>query len=266
MKLALAPLLKGLWQHPLVKGLEVDAENAITVHRRMIEAKPLLKQHYIRWYRECLPAYEATRHLGGALVEIGSGAGFLEEFIPDLVKTDVVPSPYTSRVVDATQMDFRDGSLRALFLIGVLHHIPDPAAFLREAVRCLQPGGRLVVIEPTNNAFQRFLASRLDHYEYYDDAISEWTNGAGGRMTRANLALSWVIFFRDRERFSREFPLLELAEVRYHTFLSYILSGGMTYRSFVPFFAAPIVDVVEALPRPVMRRLATAMTLELIKA
>jgi len=265
VKLALAPLLKGLWQHPLVKGLEVDAEDTITAHRRMIEAKPLLKQHYLRWYRECLPAYEETKHLSGPLVEIGSGAGFLEELIPELVKSDVVPSPYTSRVIDATRMDFRDGEVRAFFLIGVLHHVPDPAAFLREAVRCLQPGGRLVVIEPTNNPLQRFLASRLDHYEYYDDAIPDWTNGTEGRMTRANLALSWVIFFRDRERFSREFPQLELAHVRYHTFLSYILSGGMTYRAFLPSFAAPIVDIVEALPGPVMKRLATAMTLDFVK-
>ncbi len=265
MNFALGPMVKTLMQHPLVKSLDVDAEDTIAAHRRMIEAKPLLYRHYVRWYRECLPAYVETKALEGALVEIGSGAGFLDKFIPDLVKTDVVPSAYTTRVVDAMHMDFRDSELRALFLIGVFHHIPQPALFLREAVRCLRPGGRLVLIEPTNNPFQRFLAKHLDHYEYYDDTIADWINGTDGRMSRANLSMAWVIFFRDQARFASEFPALRLLKVRYHTFLSYILSGGMTYRSFLPSFAAPLVDGVEAIASPFMKDLATAMTLDFVK-
>jgi ubiquinone/menaquinone biosynthesis C-methylase UbiE len=30
----------------------------------------------------------------------------------------------------------------------VFHHIPKPEAFLKEASRCLRPGGRIVMIEP----------------------------------------------------------------------------------------------------------------------
>jgi len=265
VKFAVGKIVKKMWQHPLVCQLDVDAAHAIEAHRRMIEAKPLLRRHYVRWYRECLPAYEATKNMPGLVVEIGSGGGFLDQFIPELVKTDVVPTANCERVLDAMHMDFEDGEVKNLFLIGAFHHIPVPTKFLQEAQRCLRVGGRLVMIEPTNNPFQRFLAKHLDHYEHYDDKIPEWIDTTWTRMSGANLSLAWVIFFRDRDRFAREFPTLRLKRVRYHTFLSYILSGGMSYRSFLPGFAGPVVDLVEALSAPFMKHLATAMTLDLVK-
>ncbi len=258
-------LIKEIWQHPLAKGVRVDGANAIEIHRRILQSKPLLRRNYLRWYRECFPAFEETKGLRGEVVEIGSGAGFLEEIIPGLVKTDVVPSPYASRVVDAMRLDFGDETLRCIFLIGVLHHIPLPGKFLHEAARCLVSGGRLVMVEPNNSFFQRFLTRHLDHYEYFDDNIEDWVNGSTGRMDNANLALPWVIFVRDRARFEKEFPLLKIKPIRYHTFLSYVVTGGMTYRAFLPSLAAPLVDCIEKAASPFMQKLGTGMTIDVVK-
>lgn len=49
---------------------------------------------------------------------------------------------------DAVQLPFRDGAFSSVFVRDLLHHLPQPAAALREAVRVLQPGGRLCLVEP----------------------------------------------------------------------------------------------------------------------
>lgn len=259
-------VIKKIWQHPLAKGVNVDQATSIETHHLILRSKPLLRRNYLRWYRECLPAHTETRRLPGEVIEIGCGAGFLEEVIPDVVKTDVVDSPYASRVVDAMHMDYPDKSLKCIFLIGVLHHMPQPADFLKEAERCLVSGGRIVMVEPNNSFLQRFLTRYLDHYEFFDDTIKEWINGSAGRMENANLALPWVMFVRDRVRFEKEFPSLKIKNIRYHTFISYIVTGGMTYRSFLPGFSAPLVDGIETIASPFMKKLGTGMTIDLIKA
>jgi SAM-dependent methyltransferase len=49
---------------------------------------------------------------------------------------------------DATQLPFRSDAFDSVLIRDVLHHVPDRFALLREAVRVLQPGGTLAVIEP----------------------------------------------------------------------------------------------------------------------
>ena len=219
----------------------------------------------MKWYRDFLKAFEETKGLAGEVIEIGSGAGFLEKVIPGLIKTDVIPNPYAHKVTDAAKLDFGDKSLRCIFLMGVLHHVSFPDRFLEEAQRCLVPGGHLVMMEPNNNFLLRFLSRFLGHYEYFDDQIEDWVNGSTGRMTNANLALPWVIFVRDRARFEKKFPSLKINHIKCHTFLSYLVTGGMTYRSFLPSFTAPLIDGVEFLARPFMKKLGTAMTIDIVK-
>ncbi|MBI5367743.1 MAG: methyltransferase domain-containing protein [Planctomycetes bacterium] len=261
----LGTLVKRYWSQPLSVGVDLDGPGAIAVHRRIIESNPCLQAHYRRWYRECLPAVQETRALPGLLVELGSGAGFLDQVIPGLIKTEPVPSPFAHRVVDAMALDFPDASLRSLFLIAVLHHVPRPAAFLAEAQRCLRPGGRLVLIDAHNSLPQRLLCRVLDHYEYFDATAPDWSNEDRGRMTRANLATAWMIFVRDRARFEREYPGLEIRSIRHHTFLSYILSGGMSYRPFIPPGAVRLCDLLESAARPLMPWLGTAMTIDIVR-
>lgn len=122
------------------------------------------------------------------------------------------------------------------------------------------------MVEPSNNFLQRFVVRYFDHYEYFDDTIEDWVNGSvTGRMTQANMALPWVIFVRDRARFQKEFPTLKIKEIRYHTFLSYAITGGMTCRSFLPSFAAPLIDGIETLARPIMEKVGTQMTIDIVK-
>lgn len=267
MLYSLQVMLRRLLLHPLVRPMarstDVEGEAAFEVHRRLIASKPLLRHVYSRWYRECLPAYEATRGMEGFAVEVGSGAGFLEEWIPGLVKTDCLENSYIHRVCDAMALDFPPASLKNLFGISVLHHFPRPEKFFDGALRSLKPGGRLVLVEPNNCFLEKLLCRWLHHYEYYDDRIPDWNNEVRGRLCHANLALPWVIFVRDRRRFEKEYPGLEILNIRYHTFLSYYVSGGMSFRQFFPSKGIPLVDGLERLAAPFMKRLGTMMTIDL---
>jgi ubiquinone/menaquinone biosynthesis C-methylase UbiE len=49
---------------------------------------------------------------------------------------------------DAAALPFRDASFRTVFVRDLLHHVPEPARVLAEAVRVLAPGGRLCILEP----------------------------------------------------------------------------------------------------------------------
>jgi len=258
-------LLKQFWIHPLARSIDVNDAHSIAIHRKIIQSKPLLKATYRRWYREILMAHKEIENLTGDVIEIGSGAGFLDELIPELIKTDVAPNPFASKIVNAMNLDFRDEQLKAIYLIGVLHHISDPARFLAEAQRCLKPGGRLVIIDPNNSWTERALCKFLDHYEYFDDKINDWKNDSANHMTNANLAVTWVIFTRDRARFEAQFPQLHIRIIRHHTFLSYFLSGGMTYRSFLPSITTPLWEGFENILAPAMKILGTSMTIDIEK-
>jgi predicted SAM-dependent methyltransferase len=82
------------------------------------------------------------------MVEIGAGPGFFKAYCPQLISTDVISTPYVDVVCDAGSLPFQSGSVGALLMVDVLHHLPKPLEFLAEAGRILHPGGRLAMIEP----------------------------------------------------------------------------------------------------------------------
>lgn len=121
------------------------------------------------------------------------------------------------------------------------------------------------MVEPHNSFRQRLLCRILDHYEYFDDRITEWRNRAPGRMTDANLALSWVIFVRDRARFEHQFPRLRILDIRYPTVFLNVVSGGMSYRAFVPASSLPVLIALERALRPSCPDSRTMMTIDVAK-
>jgi SAM-dependent methyltransferase len=95
------------------------------------------------------------------ILEVGSGAGGITEFLRFPVhgldaafdRTEPVATPYLIRVAGRAQdMPFEDRSFDAVVAAEVMEHIPAegrPDA-LREMLRVLRPGGRLVVTFPAD--------------------------------------------------------------------------------------------------------------------
>jgi hypothetical protein len=98
-------VFKSLMTHPLTRELDINSPDAISVHRQLIAAKPLLLDVYESWYGDFAKSAAATAHLGLPRVEIGCGASHLERYVPDVIKTDVVPHDNVDRVVDGTARD-----------------------------------------------------------------------------------------------------------------------------------------------------------------
>src|SRR4051812_44371543 len=82
----------------------------------LIERKTALKKFYEEVYAKYAACLERCPKQG-EVIELGSGAGFVQEVIPQVIKTDVIQYPNLDRVVDATQMPFPANSLRAIFML-----------------------------------------------------------------------------------------------------------------------------------------------------
>ncbi len=67
------------------------------------------------------------------------------------------------RVADATKMPYEDGRFDAVFESGVVHHVSDWQAALREVARVLKPGGRFCFAEPSRGRLRGGLYRVLPH-------------------------------------------------------------------------------------------------------
>lgn len=141
---------------------------------------------------------------GPRVLEVGSGTGLHARWI--LTNTPAVytgldlsppmsrlaaeriereaPRPGTLVVGDALRLPFPDGAFDAAFASGTVHHVPDPAASIRELVRVVRPGGRVAALEP--NPFfpsmaiaATFVAAERGSWGVTAPKLARWGRAAG---------------------------------------------------------------------------------------
>jgi SAM-dependent methyltransferase len=212
------------------RELDVDDPRTTQLWKQIVKRKGFLNSIYEEWYSE-IKAWLPTD--GGAVLELGSGAGFLRERIPDLVTSDILHGPGLRTVLDAHQLPFRDGSLRAVVMTDVIHHLPRVQSFFAEAARCVRPDGRIVMMEPWVTVWSRVIYRYLHPEPILADAQS-WDFESTGPLSGANSALPWILFCRDREQFLAEFPEWRIRTIKPMMPFRYILSGGLSPVSLMP--------------------------------
>jgi len=231
---------------------DLDAVSTTILHGEIIRKKGFLKRLYIDFYKEFL---KSSKDSGGLFIEIGSGCGFLKELIPGVITSDILPIEGIDICLSALSMPFFDNTVSRFFMIDVLHHL------LNEVQRCLKVGGKCVMIEPGNTLWAKFIYQNFHHERF--DPDGNWGFEGSRPLSDANGAIPWIIFCRDRERFKREFPNLKIAHLSFSTPFRYLLSGGVSMRSLVPFFLYDIVKGIEFLLSPLNRYLGMFMKIEL---
>jgi SAM-dependent methyltransferase len=240
-------------REPRLRGLDIDGEDRISVHRRILLEKPMLRGVFDETYRMLL-RLDAKHFRGeGKRVEIGSGVSGFKELCPELVTTDVLPAPHLDMVLDAHAMDLPDESVRAIYGIHCFHHFHDPEAFFRELMRVLVPGGGCILVEPYHGPVAAKFFENVFDTETFDATQESWESDASV-MENANQALSYIVFERDRERFERLFPDLEIVEQSWiANYPRYLLSGGLNFRQLLPTFTIPMLKAAEFVLRPIGR-------------
>jgi SAM-dependent methyltransferase len=222
-------VLERLLGHPATRGLDLDDPATTAIRREVVRSKPFLKAVYDEWYGLMLARLPDVE---GSLLELGAGGGFLKERQGDVITSEVFPVPGIDRVVDAQRLPFEDSSLRAILMTNVFHHIPDVALFLTEAERTLVPGGRIIMVEPWNTWWSRFVHRHL-HVEPMMPDVAAWEFPASGPVSSANAALPWIVTARDRDKLESEWRL-RVIETRPFMPFRYLASGGVSLRSLQP--------------------------------
>lgn len=255
-------LLQSALAHPLARGVDIDSPETTIVRRKIIQSKPFLQRVYREWYARL--AGGLPRPQGRPVLELGTGAGFLKEHLPGLLTSDILHLPGLDLVLEGQALPFASGVLGGIVMVNVFHHIPRPQSFLKEAARCVAPGGSLAMIEPWVSDWSRWVYSRL-HYEPFDPQAIEWDFPVSGPLSGANGALPWMIFERDRILFEVAFPEWQVKAIRPCMPLSYLLSGGVSMRSLAPGWSYAIAHGFERLLQPWMGELAMFAHIVLVR-
>ena len=247
-----------------IKNIEdLDKAESTVLHRNIIKKKVFLHKLYLEYYEIFK---ENTKDIpDGFKIEIGSGGGFLKEVINDVITSDVLELPGVDKAFFAEKIPYPDKSIAAFFLLNTLHHLKEPDKFFSEINRCLKPGAKIIMIEPTNTLFSR-LVFKYIHHEQFDEKKDSWQVDGEGRMADANLAMPWSIFSRDKKKFLAKYPDLEILHINKHTPFRWFLSGGMAYRQFVPSASFGFFTKIEKLLSPFDNILCSFMTIVLKKS
>lgn len=238
--------------HPLTGSLDLDDPATTELRRHIIGSKPFLKAIYREWYSMLADSLPAEK---GQVLELGSGAGFCSDFIPRLITSDIFVCPGARLVIDAARLPFSANSLRAVVMTNVLHHMPNVRQFFAEALCCLVPGGKILMIEPWVTRWSRFVYTRL-HHEPFEPETTSWSFSTSGPLSGANGALPWILFERDRVEFLKQFPQFTIEKVQPFLPFRYLVSGGVGLRSLMPGFAHGAWASLERGLQPAMTHLA----------
>ncbi len=132
-----------------------------------------------------------------AIADIGAGTGFLAAGLAPLVKRVYVVDGSAEMLdvarenlsafdniefhkADGASLPFPDESLDAVFANMYLHHMVDPLAAIREMVRILRPGGRLVITDMDSHPYAWLKEEMADVWQGFErDQMREWYREAG---------------------------------------------------------------------------------------
>jgi SAM-dependent methyltransferase len=248
--------LRNWLYEPRVHGVNVDDISLLNIHMEILREKPLLKSAFISFYTEMMKLNVRFLTGSGLQIELGTGAGFFKNLLPQLVTSDIRKGQHIDIALDAQNMTLDDNAVRCIYAINVFHHLPNPERFFSELCRVLTPGGGCILIEPHNGFCSAMLHRNLHIDEVFLPNAKDWmTNDITGPLSGANQALSYIVFERDIARFNELYG--ENLEVVFQGYISnylrYLFSGGLNFRQLLPSIFEPVLRLLEQALKPISR-------------
>ena len=132
-----------------------------------------------------------------AVADVGAGTGFVAAGLAPLVKRVYVVDGSAAMLevakknlsefsnieyheADGSSLPFPEDSLDAIFANMYLHHTTDPLAAIREMMRVLRPGGRLVITDMDEHPYAWLKEEMADVWQGFDRAqVRAWFQEAG---------------------------------------------------------------------------------------
>lgn len=241
----------------------IDSPDRYEEIAKLIHGKKLLHRFYENIYLRCVESLKKIKATG-AVIELGAGASFLKNYVPDAQYTDVIAYPGLDRTLNATHMDLPDASVRAFFMMNVFHHIPDAEAFLNEARRTLKSGGALLILDQYKGWLSSFILKNVHHEPYVPDA-KDWKFESSGPLSDANGALAWIVFQRDRARFEKLFPEFEIVAYEPWSPLRYWIAGGLKNWSMLPAIFDSLVEWIDRILVKIAPSMSSFVYIEIIR-
>ena len=242
---------------PLLDGINVDRENRLELHRKILEKKRMLRESFAEFHNFFRKLEDRFLTGEGSKIELGAGASPMRDSYPEVLATDIISAPHLDMVVNAEAMDFADHSVKVIYGQNCFHHFPHPDRFFNELNRVLVPGGGAILLEPYYGPFASFLYKRLFRTEGFDKTFPSWETPVAGPMNGANQALSYIVFVRDKELYEKKYPCLKNV---YHgtvgNYLKYLLSGGLNFRQILPDSFTGAIGLLEKMILPFNNLLA----------
>ena len=191
--------------------------------------------------------------------------GGIKAFIPDVVTSDLVKTPYVDTVCSAYDIVPSEtsgtGQWSNIIAVDVLHHLRQPLGFLEEASRALAQGGRILLMEPAGTPFGRLFYT-LFHQEPISpkDIVPPFDFLPNqGPVEFANMAMGTSLFVKYRSLVEKALAEmdLKLAALHYRDLLAYPLTGGYSAPQMLPTpLLKGVLSLEKRLPQWVMRWMA----------
>lgn len=243
-----------------LKEINIDSDELIEFHRSKLLNKQMIHNVFKEFYKTCYnlsKSYNLTSK-NGSNIEIGSGSSLFKHYYPDIISTDIKISKYNDMVLNAQDMiNIPKNSVNTFFAINCFHHFPDPELFFNEIERTLEKGATCIIVEPYFGLLSSFLYKRLCDTEIFDKKQKNWQYMSSGPMSGANQALSYIVFFRDKNIFLKKYPNLEIVNTTiFNNYLRYLFSGGLSFKQLLPNFMEKPLIFIEFLLKPIKKLFA----------
>tara|TARA_B100000945_G_scaffold314425_1_gene312026 strand:+ start:219 stop:941 length:723 start_codon:yes stop_codon:yes gene_type:complete len=197
---------------------------------------------YQEWYN-LISKYLSV--MDGINIELGCGASFINKTNKSIKKTDVFLNANTDFKLDAMEVGEKfEHKISNLILVNVFHHISNPELFLKSAEKSLLEGGRIIMIEPSNNFWSKLVYKFIGH-EKFDTKQIDWDFASKDPLLDSNQALSWIIFERDFNKFKNSFPMFSIIKKKNMMPISYLISGGHSFNTRI----GKIIKVIRKMER-----------------
>ena len=251
-------LIKNLFhKFNVTKNIKLDDQERFVFHKKILENKKILKSCYSEFYEKIL-FYEKkfkTKTNDQIRIELGSGIGFIKKIDKNIITSDVVYNKFTDKIIDANNIPYKKNSIDSIFGIFCFHHFKNHLDFLKDIERKLKVGGLCILIEPYYGPLASIVYKNVHSSEYFNKSEKFGHKPKNkNSMYKANQALSYIYFVREREKISKMFPKLKIVHMSiFNNYLRYFFSGGLNFKKLLPDFLLFFVRCLEFILYPFIK-------------